>query len=462
MPLVELETTHHCLFVTDSGGWAAIQDPDLMGTEVFFQIRSHGCEYPKDGFGFAGVRLLVTPGGRVQVKIKRTNTAERLCRLTGAGIYADSVLLGQTVPLREPLRSGKVTGQDSALAAVYRGKTLWFWGDTGRLSYPLGNFHTTGAVAALPTGKKTADSGLDFRYFTSPDGNTREMCPSPKPGPVWISGLAVVGEAGKEELFARYDRMENLGKKREQGYVVWDDVRNLFRPLKELPLRETWRFLDGHPIRWIDNGTTYIAGTFCFPVVRVPASRAQVLDSASYEAFTCLDAGGEVRRDAQNKPEYRWQKEAPPLHSQGEADLVQQGKLSLSDARFLPRDTAGNPIILHGGTVTWNPWRKKWLLIATQKGAKESFLGNLVYSESDSPVGPWRRAVTVVTHNQYTFYNPVHHPFLDADGGRIIYFEGSYTAEFSGNPKPTPRYDYNQILYRLDLADPRLDAVRVR
>jgi hypothetical protein len=27
---------------------------------------------------------------------------------------------------------------------------------------------------------------------------------------------------------------------------------------------------------------------------------------------------------------------------------------------------------------------------------------------------------------------------------------------FSGNPDKTPRYDYNQVMYRLDLADPRL------
>jgi len=50
----------------------------------------------------------------------------------------------------------------------------------------------------------------------------------------------------------------------------------------------------------------------------------------------------------------------------------------------------------------------------------------------------------------------VHHEFLDQDGGRKIYIEGTYTAEFSGNPNPTPRYNYNQILYRLDLTDPRL------
>ena len=42
------------------------------------------------------------------------------------------------------------------------------------------------------------------------------------------------------------------------------------------------------------------------------------------------------------------------------------------------------------------------------------------------------------------------------EGGRVIYLEGSYVNTFSGNPHPTPYYEYNQIMYRLDLSDPRL------
>ena len=30
--------------------------------------------------------------------------------------------------------------------------------------------------------------------------------------------------------------------------------------------------------------------------------------------------------------------------------------------------------------------------------------------------------------------------------------EGTYTADFSGNPERTPRYEYNQVLYKLDLS----------
>jgi hypothetical protein len=62
----------------------------------------------------------------------------------------------------------------------------------------------------------------------------------------------------------------------------------------------------------------------------------------------------------------------------------------------------------------------------------------------------------VVTHDNYSFYNPRHHPHFDEDGGRRIYFEGTYTHTFSGNHEATPRYDYNQVMYRLDLADERL------
>jgi hypothetical protein len=48
------------------------------------------------------------------------------------------------------------------------------------------------------------------------------------------------------------------------------------------------------------------------------------------------------------------------------------------------------------------------------------------------------------------------HPLFDQEGGSLIYFEGTYTHSFTDNPIPTPRYDYNQIMYRLNLKDPDL------
>ena len=94
-------------------------------------------------------------------------------------------------------------------------------------------------------------------------------------------------------------------------------------------------------------------------------------------------------------------------------------------------------------------------MIAVQQGGT-SFLGEVWYAEAEQPAGPWRNARKILTHDKYSFYNPRHHEYLDKEGGRVIFFEGTYTHSFSGNPNQTPRYDYNQIMYKLDLSDARL------
>ena len=104
-------------YVTDSRGIVAFDEPGLMGRKVFFAVKSHGYEYPGDGFGFRGKALDVVSGGRGRVEIKRVNIAERLYRMTGAGIYRDSVLVGDKVPIAEPVLNAQVFGSDSVLNA---------------------------------------------------------------------------------------------------------------------------------------------------------------------------------------------------------------------------------------------------------------------------------------------------------------------------------------------------------
>src|SRR5688500_6534343 len=68
VPLVELTTVSNVRYVTDSNGIAAFLEPGLMDQTVFFHVRSHGYEFPADGFGIRGARLEVRPGGSAQVK----------------------------------------------------------------------------------------------------------------------------------------------------------------------------------------------------------------------------------------------------------------------------------------------------------------------------------------------------------------------------------------------------------
>ena len=101
-------------------------------------------------------------------------------------------------------------------------------------------------------------------------------------------------------------------------------------------------------------------------------------------------------------------------------------------------------------------------MVAGQFGGKSSLLGEVWYAEAERPTGPFKIAVKVVTHEKQSFYNVCHHHFLDRDSGRFIHFEGTYTSDFSGNPNKTPRYEYNQIFYRLDLDSADLRPARVR
>ncbi len=109
----------------------------------------------------------------------------------------------------------------------------------------------------------------------------------------------------------------------------------------------------------------------------------------------------------------------------------------------------GKPIVLNNSSCFWNDYRKKYILIASEHlGA--TALGEVWYSEADQPEGPWVHARKIITHankpgDAHDFYNPTQHPFLDREGGRLIYLEGSYVNTFSGNPHPTPYYEYNQI-----------------
>jgi hypothetical protein len=116
---------------------------------------------------------------------------------------------------------------------------------------------------------------------------------------------------------------------------------------------------------------------------------------------------------------------------------------------------SGRLLDFRSGSVSWNPYRKKWIMIA-EESRGGAFSGETWYAEAPLAVGPWRTARKVVSHNRQSFYNPVHHPFFDQDGGRLIYFEGTYADTTPGAPEATPRYDGNVLMYRLDLSDERL------
>lgn len=471
VPLVELRTTNSVRYYTDSNGIVAINDPEFMGQTVYFHVKSHGYEYPADDFGYRGLAFDVKPGRRGEIRLKRVNVAERLYRVTGAGIYRDSVLVGAKVPLAHPLLDGKVMGQDTVEVVPYRGRLTWFWGDTDRPSYPLGLFQTSGATSALPgKGGLDPDKGVDLTYWTDPEtGFSRAMIPL-KPelgGPIWIGGLFTLDDGGRERLITHYSHLDKNVRTAESGLALFNDDRAVFEKLTVYP-KDAATGIDGHPFRATVNGRPFLyfqpIGLGSFPFGRVPPDMARVTDPKAYEAFTCLAPGARYEKEntrldrgPDGRLRYGWKRDTSPLNWDEEQALIKAGKLKPDEALVRLQDVeTGDTFRPHGGSAYWNPYRQRWLMIVTQAGGKPSYLGEIWFAEADTPVGPWVYARKVVTHDKYSFYNPTQHPFFDQDGGRRIYFEGTYTTTYSGNEDKTPRYDYNQMMYRLDLADPRL------
>ena len=190
---------------------------------------------------------------------------------------------------------------------------------------------------------------------------------------------------------------------------------------------EKWRCLRGHATRFRDADGDWVLIGDPFPFVRVRAHFDAVTSPSAHEAW---DGS-------------RWQKEKGP-----------------ADPPVLTDVESGKRVKIHAGSVRWNAHRQRWVMIANEAGGSTSNLGEVWFAEAPAPTGPWKKARRIVTHDRYSFYNPIHHDFFDQDGGRVIYFEGTYSGEFSRQHEFTPRYDYNQIMYRLDLDDERLRGVR--
>jgi hypothetical protein len=469
VPLVELETVNKVRYYTDSNGIIAIGDPELMGQKVYFFVSSPGYEYPGDSFNYHGIALDVAAGKSAVVKITRDNIAERLYRMTGAGIYRDSVMLGLPVPIKHPLLDADVMGQDTVEAAVYRGKIYWFFGDTDRPSYPLGQFATSGAVSDLPgSGGLAPPVGVNLKYWVDGTGFSRPMIPLlDPPGPVWVGGLFTMRDAGKERLFTHFVEVNHDGSFAKSGLAEFDDDKAIFSPLCNYPLNGDLH-PDGQPFRVNSNGTDYLyfnsEDTSTFPLVRAISDLKHIEDAATYQAFTCLAPGQvfqgantQLDRDHEGHLIWGWKRNTAPLGDDNLDKLVCLGKMSSQEIPYQLRDIlTDQKVKAYGGTVCWNSYRKRWIMITTQSFGSPSFLGEVWFSEADTPTGPWTYARKVASHNHYTFYNPAQHPFFDQNNGRTIYFEGTYTNTYSDVKDLTPRYNYNQLMYRLQLDDPRL------
>jgi hypothetical protein len=419
VPMVELKTIHDVRFVSDNAGRIAFDLPELMDQKIWLEVKSDGYEVPADGFGRRGVRLTPERGKELKVEVSRTSIARRLGRITGAGLFGESQKLGLETGWHET----GVLGSDSVQNAVYNGRMFWAWGDTRVASYPLGVFHMSSATTAIrPLEKFEPPLRLKLKYFTDDVGRPRGVAKMAGEGPTWLSGyMTLPDKTGKQRLVATFMKIRPPMEGYEAGLCAWNDgkdefehVRTVWKKTKESPKHPP--LPQGHPIVIAgEGGKKWALFGDAFPYLRCPATFEAWQDPSKWEP------------------------------------VAREENVPAAD---------GKSIKASSGSIAWNGFRKRWVTIFVQAFGTPSWLGEVWYAEADSPQGPWGPAVKVLSHANYAFYNPRLHPEFTPDDSPILLFEGTHSNTFANHAEATPRYDYNQILYRLDLDDPKLAPAR--
>jgi hypothetical protein len=273
---------------------------------------------------------------------------------------------------------------------------------------------------------------------------------------VWLDSLMTVYDtAGEEKLISRFSRMKSLGEKFEQGFMVFDDQAGIFKKVKSFPVNEP--AIPGvHPSRVLIDGSEWLYFSHPFHMgitMRVPAVFEAATDLDSYQILVPEKGTAETGRVLMAQ----WRNRKDVRESQpGVWKSIQKNWESLKHSQPLIDIESGDEARPHNGTIYWNNFRNKWVMIMQESGGKTSLLGEIWYAEADTIAGPWIYGRKVVTHDDYSLYNVKHNPFYDKEDGRFVYFEGTYVNTFTNTQVPTPRYDYNQMMYRLTLDDPRL------
>ncbi len=297
VPLVELRTVNQIRYLTDSNGIVAFDEPGLLDAKVFFNATSHGYEADQGRLRLPRHRRSRSrEGGSAGSPIRRLNIAERLYRVTGAGIYRDSVLTGDPVADPRAAAQRPVMGQDSVVNAVFQGKIHWFWGDTNRPDYPLGNFHVPGATSELPgRGGLEPDAGVDLHYFVDDKGFARPTAPMPGDGPTWISGLVVLTRSGRPRADVRQLRQDPQDARGlpagARRIPAGDRPLRKGRRVPRRPAATAATIPAAMPFLHEDRGRRVrLLSPRPTPCSACGPSRSGSSDPASFEAYTCSEA----------------------------------------------------------------------------------------------------------------------------------------------------------------------------
>src|SRR5439155_21026812 len=236
------------------------------------------------------------PGKRLGIEVTRTIVAQRLGRITGSGLFAESQKVGEQMGWHD----SDVLGCDSVQLAVHNNRLFWLWGDTTLANYPLGIFDCSSATTALrPLPMFEPPIKLRFDYFTKENGTPRGVANMPGEGPTWLTAYVDLPDiAGKHHLVASYLKIRGKLEAYEKGLCVWNEAASNFERLKVVWRKGDREIKDngekesrtnvpeGHPLFWKDaTGKDGLLFGNPFPTFRCPPTFESWQDQKTWEAI---------------------------------------------------------------------------------------------------------------------------------------------------------------------------------
>ncbi len=420
--------------ITDSAGWIRIEEPGLMHSRILVDVSSPGYRMPPGDKSAAGLEIALSPASEITVPLVRVDIAQRIYRVTGTGIYRDSELLKREVPLPLGNHAAGLVSAWGVQRAALGTKVLWCWRQALLSNERNPSLNVVGAWSDHPEhGGLDPTQGIHYSYHTSGSDQAHSLLTADEPGGIWMEGLtSVPDESGKLQLVAHYTREGTKGERAEHGIAIWTEQKR-FERIVILGDEYEWQFPAGQCVtrRGEDAEWCYFAAPFCR--VRCPARLDAVRNPGSYQALAW----------DRNQQKHTWQQERPPLTQREESVGVADGSIT-QPLTQVENATTRRPVSIQESSIEWNPHHRCYVMIASSAD------GDLWFSESPHIQGPWKNAIRILSADPGKCAAPVQHPFMNQEGGRIIWFETAYLES------SLPRYDGTELMYRLDLADLRL------
>lgn len=437
IPMATVRLANGATHLTDSAGWVRIDEPGLMHRKLRIEVNSPGYGLAAEDSDSNSLLVQLAASGDAVIKLVRLDIAERAYRITGAGIYRDSELLGREVPLPSGSFSSGLLSASGTQRITLGKKVLWCWRDALLSHERIPSLGVVGAFSQIPdSGGLDPTQGVHFSYLPTGSDQVESLLIAEEPGIMWIEGLASVqDENGADAVVAHYVRQGSKGERAEHGIALWTEEQR-FERIVVLGEEYEWQFPSGQAVRQRTNEQDwcYFASPFCH--VRCPARLDAVRNPAAYQALTW---------DSSAKAPV-WQQTLPPMTQRDESSWVAEGRVQHPHTQVEDHATR-KPVPVLDASIEWNPHHHCYIMIAA------SVDGDIWMAESTQIEGPWQRAIRIVNAEPGMCTKPVQHPFMNQEGGRIIWFE---TALLDTN---APRYDGNELMHRLDLDDPRLKPV---